>query len=123
MSNDVNELKNEEKDGKEGNNNVVMAIVFIVVGAGLIFSNVSGVQFDNWWVLFMLIPVGLFVRNIYSDYQANGRITANSTGAIIASLAILATAATFLFEAITWGMIWPIGLIFAGVAIFLGNRS
>lgn len=114
------ELKNEEHGQ---NNNVVMAGVFIIVGVVLIIANVSDFSFDNWWVLFMLIPVGLFGKNIYNDYQANGRITSQSTGAIIAMLAVLATAATFLFEAITWGMIWPIGLIFAGIAIFLGNRS
>ncbi len=123
MNNDVNELKNEEKDGKRGNNNAVMALVFIAVGVVLVISNVSGFEFENWWVLFMLIPAALFVKNIYDDYQANGRLTGRSTGAIIATLAILATAATFLFEAITWGTIWPIGLIFAGIAIFLGNRS
>jgi hypothetical protein len=123
MNNDVNELKNEEKGSKQGNSNVPMAIVFIAVGVVLIISNVSGFEFDNWWVLFMLVPAALFVKNIYDDYRVNGRLTARSTGAIIATLAILATAATFLFEAITWGMIWPIGLIFAGIAIFLGNRS
>ena len=123
MSNDVNELKNEVKDGKDGNGNVTMAIVFIIVGIVLIASNVSGFEFENWWVLFMFIPAAMFIKNIYDDYQMNGRITARSTGAIIATLAVLATAATFLFEAITWGMIWPIGLIFAGIAIFLGSRS
>ena len=117
------ELKSEEKLNVERSNGNTMAIIFIVVGVVLIFSNVTGVGFANWWVLFMLIPLAAFVRNIYSDYQANGRLTAASTGAIIASLAILLAAATFLFEAITWGMIWPVGLIFAGIAIFLGNRS
>ncbi|MCP4418040.1 MAG: hypothetical protein GY805_15565 [Chloroflexi bacterium] len=118
-----NQLKNEEKQQVEQNNNVIMAAIFIVVGVVLIFSNVTGLGFTNWWVLFMLIPLAAFVRNIYNDYQANGRLTGHSTGAIIAGLAILATAATFLFEAITWGMIWPIGLIFAGIAVFLSNRS
>ena len=117
---EMNQLKNE---GQGQNSSTIMAIIFIAVGAVLIFSNVTGFGFANWWVLFMLIPLAAFLRNIYSDYQRNGRLTSASTGAIIASLAILLTGATFLFEAITWGMIWPIGLIFAGIAIFLGNRS
>ena len=117
---EMNQLKSEEKGQ---NNNVFMAIVFIIIGAVLIVANISDFSFDNWWVLFMLIPVGLFAKNIYDDYQENGRITNQSTGVIIASLAILATVAIFLVEAITWSMIWPIGLIFAGVAIFLGSRS
>lgn len=122
MSNNLDELKGAEKSSGQ-NNSVVMAVIFIVVGVGLIVSNITGFRFDNWWVLFMLIPVGFFAQNIYRDYQANGRLTQQSTGSIIVTLAILVTAATFLFEAISWGMIWPIGFIIAGIAMFLGNRS
>ncbi len=117
MSNNIEQLKEKEQNNM-GNNGSIMAIIFIAVGVLLIASNIGGFEFDNWWVLFMFIPVALFVRNIYMDYQANGRLTAASTGAIIASLAILLTAATFIFEAITWSMIWPVGLIFAGISIF-----
>ena len=123
MSNNLDELKENEKHGNTWNSSTVMALIFIIVGAGLIVSNISGFEFDNWWVLFMFIPVAIFVRNIYTDYQVNGRLTSASTGAIIASLAIVLVAATFVFEAITWSMIWPVGLIFAGISIFLGNRA
>jgi hypothetical protein len=123
MSNNLDELKETEKSGNGRNGSVVMAVVFIVVGVGLIVSNIIGFSFVNWWVLFMLIPVAFFAQNIYRDYRANGRLTQQSTGSIIAGLAISLAAATFLFEAITWSAIWPIGLIFAGIAMFLGNRS
>lgn len=123
MSNNLDDLKESEKSSTGHNGNVIMAVIFIVVGVGLILSNVVGFEFDNWWVLFMLIPVGFFAQNIYRDYQENGRITQRSTGSIIVTIAILATAATFLFEAISWSMILPIGLVIAGIAMFLGNRS
>lgn len=123
MSNNLDELKDAEKSSSERNGSVIMAVIFIVVGVGLIVSNITGFSFVNWWVLFMLIPVAFFAQNIYRDYQVNGRLTSASTGSIIAGLAISLTAATFLFEAITWSAIWPIGLIFAGIAMFLGNRS
>jgi asparagine N-glycosylation enzyme membrane subunit Stt3 len=123
MSNNLDELKDAEKSGSERNGSVIMAVIFIVVGVGLIVSNITGFSFNNWWVLFMLIPVALFAQNIYRDYQANGRLTSQSTGSIIASLAILAGAAVFLFEAITWSMIWPIGLIITGLSMYLGTRS
>jgi hypothetical protein len=123
MSNNLDELKETEKSGNGRNGSVVMAVVFIVVGVGLIVSNIIGFSFVNWWVLFMLIPVAFFAQNIYRDYQANGRLTQQSTGSIIAGLAVSLAAATFLFEAVTWSAIWPIGLIFAGIAMFLGNRS
>lgn len=123
MSNHLDDLKENEKSGLERNNSIVMAVVFIVAGVALIVGNITGFKFENWWVLFMLIPVGMFAQNIYRDYQANGRITASSTGSIIVILAILASAAVFLFEAITWSMIWPIGLIIAGLSMYLGSRS
>ncbi len=123
MSNNFDDLKEKEKSGGTWNNSTVMAIIFVIVGVLLIASNIGGFEFDNWWVLFMFIPVAMFIRNIYMDYQANGRLTSASTGAIIASIAIILVAATFVFEAITWSMIWPVGLIFAGISIFLGNRS
>ena len=123
MSDNLDQLKEKEQNNNTWNNGTVMAIIFIVVGIGLIASNIVGFEFDNWWVLFMFIPVALFIRNIYCDYQENGRLTSASTGAIIASIAIILVAATFVFEAITWSMIWPVGLIFAGISIFLGNRS
>lgn len=123
MSNNFDELKEKEKSGGMWNSSTVMALVFIVAGVALITANITGFRFDNWWVIFMLIPIGMFALNIYQDYQANGRITASSTGSIIVILSILAGAAVFLFEAVTWGMIWPIGLIIAGLSMYLGSRS
>ena len=123
MSNNMDELKDAEKSGNERNGSVIMAVIFIVAGVVLIVSNITGFRFNNWWVLFMFIPVAFFAQNIYKDYQANGRLTSQSTGSIIASLAILAAAAVFLFEIITWSAIWPIGLIIAGIAMYLGSRS
>ncbi|MBK7893714.1 MAG: hypothetical protein IPJ90_02205 [Anaerolineaceae bacterium] len=123
MNNNLDDLKEEEKSGEMWNNSTVMALVFIVAGVVLITANITGFEFDNWWVIFMLIPIAIFANNIYSDYKANGRITASSTGSIIVILAMGAGAAVFLFEAITWGMIWPIGLIIAGLSMYLGSRS
>ncbi|MFZ1399334.1 MAG: hypothetical protein WAS33_20680 [Candidatus Promineifilaceae bacterium] len=123
MNNNLDDLKEEEKSGEMWNNSTVMALVFIVAGVVLITANITGFEFDNWWVIFMLIPIAIFANNIYSDYKANGRITASSTGSIIVILAMGAGAAVFLFEAITWGMIWPIGLIIAGFSMYLGSRS
>jgi len=123
MNNNFDELKENEKRGGMWNSNTFVAIIFIIVGAGLIMSNITGFAFKNWWALFMLVPVSMFAQNIYRDYQANGRITSRSTGSIIVVISILAGAAVFLFEAVTWGMIWPIGLIIAGLSMYLGSRS
>jgi hypothetical protein len=123
MNNNLDDLKENEKSGGMWNNSSFMAIIFIAAGAALIVGNITGFAFKNWWVLFMLIPVGMFAQNLYHDYQSNGRLTSQSTGSIIVILSILAGAAVFLFEAVTWSMIWPIGLIIAGLSMYLGRRS
>jgi hypothetical protein len=123
MNNHLDDLKENEKSSPERNNSIVMAVVFIVAGVALIVGNITGFGFQNWWALFMFIPIGMFAQNIYQDYQANGRITRQSTGSIIVILSILAGAAVFLFETITWGMVWPIGLIITGLSMYLGSRS
>ncbi|MBK8904251.1 MAG: hypothetical protein IPM53_23935 [Anaerolineaceae bacterium] len=123
MNNNFDDLKELEKGSQEQNGSIVMAVVFIVAGAALIIGNITGFELRNWWALFMLIPVSMFAQNLYQDYQANGRLTPQSTGNLIVIVAILAGAAVFLFEAITWSMIWPIGLIISGLAIYLGCRS
>ena len=124
MSEDLKALKNEEKESfvPGFGSNTVLAIVLMVVGAGLLLSNVTGVSFDNWWVFFMFIPALAMLKAVWGDYQANGRVTSKSSGALIASLSIFTAAFIFLFD-LNWGNMWPIGLIIGGLSVLLGSRS
>lgn len=126
MNEDLNVLKNEEKEsnvpGFGSNSNGIMAGVLIVVGVGLVLSNVTGFSFDNWWVLFMFIPALTMLKAVRDDYQGNGRLTSRSSGALIASLAIFTTAFIFLFD-LSWGDLWPVAFIFGGLSVLLSSRS
>lgn len=123
MGDEFKDLKDEEREGTvEGKgSNWIVALVMIVVGIGLLTSNFTGFSFNNWWALFMLIPAIAMLRSVWVDYQANGRITGKSTGPLIGGLATLVMMGVFLFN-LSWSGLWPLGLIFGGIAVWLGSR-
>lgn len=117
------ELKDEEKQQKEGkNHNAIIAGVMILVGLVLVGANVLGMTLDNWWALFMLIPAFFLLSAVWQDYKENGRLTSKSTGSLIASLAIFTMVAIFLFD-LNWGLLWPLAFVFGGIAVLLGSRK
>lgn len=123
MNDDLKDLKDEEQNGGSGKNpNVIMAVVLIVVGIGLVISNLTGFSFNNWWALFLFIPAGGMLVNVWQDYQANGRLTGRSTGPLIAGLAMLLMIAIFLLN-LSWSALWPVAFIFGGIALLLSGRS
>ncbi|HRQ38882.1 MAG TPA: hypothetical protein PLD25_13325 [Chloroflexota bacterium] len=123
MGDEFKDLKDEEKGGaaEDKGSNWLMALVLIVVGIGLLASNFTQFSFNNWWALFMLIPAIAMLRNVWADYQAHGRLTSRSTGPLIGGLATLVLMVVFLFN-LSWSGLWPLGFIFGGIAILLGNR-
>ncbi len=123
MGDEMKDLKDNEKEaGKDKGNSWVVAIVLIVVGLGLLLSNFTGFSFDNWWALFMFIPALTMLKNVWADYQDNGRLTSKSTGPLIGGLAILVMMVIFLFN-LSWSGLWPLAFIFGGIAVLLGSRK
>ena len=130
MNDNISELKEAEKTYEDktyptlskGNNNVVVAGVMILVGAVLLIGNITGNTFENWWALFMLIPVGFMFMAIQCDYQENGRLTRKSSGAIIPAVILLAMVAIFLFD-LSWSIFWPVSLVAVGMGMLLNGRS
>lgn len=93
--------------------------VLILVGVVFIVKNVTGIDFNNWWALFILIPAFGSLGTAYSMYKKNeGRFTAASRGPLIGGLVLLFIAAIFLFN-MDWGTMWPVLLIIAGVGTLL----
>jgi surface polysaccharide O-acyltransferase-like enzyme len=120
MNDNISELK-ETEQAHESSNNRFFAIVLILVGTVLIINNLTDYSFENWWALFMLIPVGFIFTNIWRDYQENGRLTRQSSGAIIPGVVMLAMIAIFLFN-LSWTIFWPVAIIAVGLSILLGSR-
>ena len=124
MSDELKDMKDEEKgtEAAEKSNSWIQAVVLIVVGLGLLASNFTGFSFNNWWALFMFVPAGMMLNKVWADYKSDGRLTSKSTGPLIAGLAILVMIPVFLFN-LSLGALWPLALIFGGIAVLLGSRK
>jgi uncharacterized membrane protein YhaH (DUF805 family) len=122
MNDNISELKETEKTNEANDNNMIFAIVLILVGVAVMVGNLTDFSFENWWALFMLIPAGFMFMNVWRDYQENGRFTHKSSGAIIPGVIILTMIAIFLFN-LSWAIFWPASLIAVGLSIIVGSRS
>lgn len=108
--------KNEEKKSNFGdqNNGLIVGLVFILVGGGLLLSRFTGLHFDNWWALFIMIPAVASFAKAWQSYQHDGRLNEESSGALMGGLFMTFIASVFLFG-LSWGMMWPVVLILIGV--------
>ena len=71
MINEVKDLKQDENGRfEDAIKHGIPALVLIVIGGGLLASNFLGIPFDNWWVLFLLMPVIVMVYQVWRDYGA-----------------------------------------------------
>jgi hypothetical protein len=138
MSDDINEIKDEEKDklfaeeqeqesqaspGRERrhrNNNLVAGVVIIGVGLIFLVSNVTGYHLNNWWALFILIPAIASFVNAWNAYREDGRWSKRARGGLFGGLIIGLVAVIFLFN-LDWGNVWPLFLILGGLAVLLGG--
>jgi hypothetical protein len=95
--------------------------VLILIGIVFIVRNVTGLSFDNWWALFILIPALGSLATAWQMFERNGqRFTAASRGPLIGGIVLLAVTAVFLFN-IDWGKVWPLFIILVGLGILLSS--
>jgi hypothetical protein len=91
--------------------------VLILIGIVFIIRNVTGLFFENWWALFILIPALGSLATSYQMYERNDRrFTAASRGPLVGGVVLLAVAAVFLFN-LDWGVVWPFFIILVGLGV------
>jgi hypothetical protein len=106
----------EERRPRTGhNNNWIAGLVLVLLGLVFLAGNIWDIHLDNWWALFILIPVVVNVGNALRLYRHHGRFNRAARGMLTGAIVLSVVAAAFLFE-LDWGMIWPLFLIIAGLA-------
>ena len=91
--------------------------VLILIGIVFIIRNVTGLLFNNWWALFILIPALGSLVTSYQMYERNDRrFTAASRGPLVGGVVLLAVTAVFLFN-LDWGVVWPFFVILVGLGV------
>ena len=121
MNNKIKELKQDENGHLEVLRKGIPALVLILIGGGLLANNFLDISFDNWWALFLFVPVAVLSYQVWLDYKGNGRLTSRGIGPLIGSLVLTSMLVTFLFD-LDWGQLWPLFLIFGGIATLLGRK-
>ena len=131
MSDDIKTLKDAEKlnakagdtpEGQSARSDTKMAwmpgLGLIAVGVIFLLANFTGFQLHNWWALFILIGAFGAFGSALSSWRSTGRFGVEARGSFVGGLAILFTAAIFLFGW-NWGTVWPGYLIIGGLAALL----
>ena len=109
-------MNTEEKTNanKRKDDGMTSGLILIAVGIIFLVMQYGGFHINNWWALFILIPVFVsWNRAIRTSIEA-GEITEESVQAIAGSLFLLFVASIFLFN-MDWGRVWPGFIIIAGI--------
>jgi len=97
----------------------IVGAILILVGLGVLASNLTGFSLNNWWALFILIPAMGSLAAAWRMYQANGnRFTQAARGPLVGGLILLCVTAIFLFN-LNWAGVWPVLLIIVGIGAVL----
>jgi hypothetical protein len=92
--------------------------VLILLGAVFLLQNLGLAYPANWWALFILIPALGAFGAAWNMYQQTGQLGASARGALIGGALLTLVAAVFLFN-LNWGLVVPVLLILAGIAMLV----
>lgn len=97
---------------------LVVGIYMLAADFGLPIPQFLRLNF-HWWALFLLIPGGIILRNVYEEYEANGRqLDRHMRSRLLIGAVIVGYAAMFLFN-INLALLWPLALIGVGALMLL----
>jgi hypothetical protein len=107
----------------------IVGAILILLGGVFLLQNlgVTGMYFNNWWALFILIPAfGAFERGLHSYREAGNQLTSGARNGFFTGSILLLVTIVFLFN-LDWTYVGPIILVVAGVAILastmLSNKT
>ncbi len=95
-----------------------------LIGIGVVFllreMNLLPFEF-NWWALFILLPALAIYYRAWQMYRATERVDRRLRTMLVGATAMFIVALIFLLD-LSWGIVWPIFIILAGV-MALANAS
>lgn len=97
----------------------IFGIILVLLGVVFLFQNLgfSGIYFNNWWALFILIPaIAAFERGVRMYREAGNRLDGRSRGAFFSGLLLLLVTVVFLFN-LDWTYLGPVLLILLGAGV------
>lgn len=109
-----------EDCSRHGSGAWVPGLILIGIGAYFMLQNFTDFELNNWWALFILIPAFGSLGNFFRAYRKDGRISGEARGSLIGAMIFFFVAAIFLFGW-SWGAVWPVFLIIAGVGALLSG--
>jgi hypothetical protein len=94
-------------------------IVLIVLGIVFLLQQ-FGIQWNNWWALFILIPAISSLSTAWITWRRSGTFNAAARSAFGGGLILLTLTVMFLLD-LDWTVYWPLMLIVPGFSIMLGG--
>ncbi len=110
-------LRRERRANRKPRDRYALGLLLVVVGGILLLRDSFGVAFQNWWVVFLLIPAAAFLYRAYQAYQASGTFDREVSRQVIPGVVLLLVSAVFLFG-LSWNVMGPLLLIFLGLVLF-----
>jgi len=108
------------KKPKRSSDSIGFAIVLILLGFLFLAQQIGDFSFDNWWALFILIPVLSAFGAAARIWQGRGRFTFAVWSTFYGGLFPLLVAVMFLFN-LDWGDFWPLFIVLGGFGMFVGG--
>lgn len=106
--------------GRKPNQNLTGAFILIALGLYFFFRQLGLVSFENWWALFILIPVFGAVGSAVRIWNRAGRLTYAGWTTLYGGAFPLAVALIFLFD-LDWGIYWPVFVILGGFGAVINS--
>jgi hypothetical protein len=92
--------------------------LLILLGVIFLLQNFGPAYPFNWWALFILIPALGAFGAAWNWYKQTGQFGAPARGALIGGVVLTLAAVGLLFN-LAWGLVLPVLLILAGIALLV----
>ncbi len=115
-------LRRERRARRRSRDRYGLGLLLVVVGGILLLRDSFGVAFQNWWVVFLLIPAAAFLYRAYQAYQTSGTFDREVSRQVVPGAVLLVVSAVFLFG-LSWNVMGPLVLIFLGLVLFVRHEE